>query len=138
LKHVVPGRAGKTYKVRSRLEVTLGSILNNIGTDWEYEVTNIKYKIPESNHTYKVDFTLGNGTLIEGKGYLSDHAERTKYILLKEQHPDLDLKFVFANPNKKCGGMKMTHGEWATKHKFDWCAISDHEKIKEWCVKENN
>lgn len=120
-------------KKRSKLEETFATILDDLNVDYDYEVTKIKYVVPQSNHTYLVDWTLKNGLLVETKGYLSDHAERMKYILLKEQHPELDLKFVFANPNKRCGGMKTTHAEWATKHKFDWCSITDHEKIKEWC-----
>ena len=120
-------------KKRSRLEESFATLLDEEGIKYDYEITKIDYIVPESKHKYLVDWTLPNGALIETKGYLSDHTERTKYILLKQQHPDMNLKFVFANPNKKCGGMKMTHGEWATKHGFDWCSITDHEKIKEWC-----
>lgn len=123
---------GKTIKVRSKLEIKIVDILNQGNQLWSYEVTKIPYIIPESNHTYTVDFTLNNGILIEGKGYLSDHQERHKYVLLKQQYPDLDLRFVFDNPNKLCGGTKYTHAKWADKFGFKWCSIKDVEQIQSW------
>jgi hypothetical protein len=93
---------------RSKLEERFELILKDFDVSYEYEVTKIDYIIPESSHTYTVDWTVLNGRLIETKGYLSDHAERRKYVLLKEQHPDLDLRFVFDNPAKLCGGTKMS------------------------------
>lgn len=132
LKHVVNDGTGKTIKVRSNLEVKLAAILNDTHKAWEYEVTTIPYTVPESHHKYTVDFTLLNGILIEGKGYLSDHQERHKYVLLKQQYPDLDLRFVFDNPNKLCGGTKYSHAKWADKFGFRWCSIKDVEQIQSW------
>lgn len=137
LKHVVQDGNGKIIKVRSKLEIKISDILNECTKDWQYEVTKIPYTIPESSHNYTVDFTLPNGILLEGKGYLSDHRERYKYVLLKEQHPDLDLRFVFDNINKLCGGTKMTHGAWAEKYGFKYCSIKDTEQIRTW-IKEQN
>ena len=119
-------------KRRSKLEERFESILKDFDVPYEYEVTKIDYIIPESSHTYTVDWTVLNGKLIETKGYLSDHSERRKYILLKEQHPDLDLRFVFDNPNKLCGGTKMSHAKWAEKYGFRYCSIKDTEQIKQW------
>lgn len=132
LKHVVQDGNGKTVKVRSKLETQIAAVFNDVNTPWEYEVTKISYVIPESNHTYTVDFSLGNGILIEGKGYLSDHAERKKYVLLKDQHPDLDLRFIFDNENKLCGGTKYSHATWAKKYGFKYCSIKDKQIIKDW------
>ena len=120
---------------RSKLEERFETILQEFGVTYEYEVTKIAYTIPESHHTYTVDWTILNGKLIETKGYLSDHAERRKYVLLKEQHPELDLRFVFDNPNKLCGGTKMSHAKWADKYGFKWCSIKDTEQILNW-IKE--
>ena len=117
---------------RSKLEERFESILKDFDVPYEYEVTKIDYIIPESSHTYTVDWTVLNGKLIETKGYLSDHSERRKYVLLKEQHPDLDLRFVFDNPNKLCGGTKMSHAKWAEKYGFRYCSIKDTEQIKQW------
>ena len=124
-------------KRRSKLELKFEEILKDFEVEYDYEVTKIPYTIPESKHTYTVDWTLLNGMLIETKGYLSDHQERYKYVLLKQQHPDLDLRFVFDNPNKVCGGTKMTHAKWAEKYGFKWCGIKDVEQIHSW-VKERD
>ena len=80
---------------RSKLELKFEDLLKDFEVEYKYEVTKIPYIIPESSHNYTVDWTLINGVLIETKGYLSDHKERYKYVLLKQQHPDLDLRFVF-------------------------------------------
>ena len=119
-------------KRRSKLELKFEEIIKEFDVAYDYEVTKIPYTIPESNHNYTVDWTFINGLLVETKGYLSDHKERYKYVLLKQQHPDLDLRFVFDNPNKLCGGTKMTHAKWAEKYNFPYCSIRDVEQIKQW------
>ena len=124
-------------KRRSKLELKFEEILKDFMVEYDYEVTKIPYVVPESKHVYIVDWTLLNGMLIETKGYLSDHKERYKYVLLKEQHPDLDLRFIFDNPNKLCGGTKMTHAKWAEKYNFKYCSIKDTEQLQSW-IKEKN
>lgn len=119
-------------KRRSKLELRFEAIIQEFKADYEYEVTKIPYTVPESKHYYTVDWTFKNGLLVETKGYLSDYKERHKYVLLKEQYPDLDLRFVFDNPNKLCGGTKMTHAAWAEKYGFPYCSIKDVEQIKDW------
>lgn len=124
-------------KRRSKLELHFESLLQEYGVQYEYEVTKVPYIIPASNHTYTVDWTLLNGMLIETKGYLEDHAERKKYVLIKEQHPEIDIRFVFQDPNKKCGGMKTTHAQWANKCGFKWCSIKDTEQLKKWITEDH-
>lgn len=119
-------------KRRSKLEMKFEEILIENQAEYDYEVTKISYTVPESKHTYTVDWTLLSGLLIETKGYLSDHQERNKYVLLKQQYPSLDLRFVFDNPNKLCGGTKYSHAKWADKYGFKWCSIKDTDQIKTW------
>ena len=135
-KCIVKSPDGTDVKVRSKLEEKFAGILSNFDVDWFYEISKIKYTIPESQHTYIVDFTTKNGVFWECKGYLSDYAERRKYVLLKEQNPDLDIRFVFDNPSKLCGGTKMTHAAWAKKYNFPYCGVNDLETIRAW-AKEN-
>ena len=131
LKHVVQDGTGKIVNVRSKLEIKIADILNETGQSWEYEVTKIPYVVPESNHNYTVDFTIGP-LLIEGKGYLSDYQERQKYVLIKQQYPEIDLRFIFDNCNKLVGGSKQTHAQWAEKNGFKYCSIKDTEQIQSW------
>lgn len=124
-----------TTKRRSKLELRFEDILKDNGVDYDYEITKIPYVVPQSNHKYVVDWTIRNGVLIETKGWLENLTERKKYQLIKEQHPDIDIRFVFANPQKACGGVKMTHAEWADKFGFKYCSINDTEQIVSW-IKE--
>ncbi len=121
-----------TTKRRSKLEENFEYLLNDLEVKYKYEDTKLTYTIPESKHTYLIDWSLPNNIYVETKGYLSDHKERSKYILIKEQYPNLDLRFVFMDCNKLCGGAKYSHGTWATKQGFKYCSIKDYEIIKEW------
>ena len=121
-----------TTKRRSKLEENFEYLLNDLEVKYKYEDTKLTYIVPESKHTYLIDWSLPNNIYVETKGYLSDHKERSKYILIKEQYPNLDLRFVFMDCNKLCGGAKYSHGTWATKNGFKYCSIKDYEIIKEW------
>ena len=124
---------------RSRLETNFESILKDLKVPYAYESIILPYVVPESQHKYTVDWYFPlNNIHIETKGYLSDHKERTKYLLIKQQHPNLDIRFIFLDEHKLCGGMKMTHGEWATKNGFKYCTIKDYGVIKAWVNETSN
>lgn len=137
-KHLVKDTFGDEVVVRSRLEIKIAELLTKVEVNWLYETTKIPYTVPESHHKYTVDFTLPNGVFVEGKGILADYEERRKYVLLKEQNPSLDLRFIFQDPNKKCGGMKMTHAEWAVKYGFPYCGINDTAQIISWAKEKSS
>ena len=122
----------KERQRRSKLELKFEDILIANETEYEYEVTVIPYIVPESKHKYIVDFSTNNGIQWEVKGWLSDHQERQKYLLVKQQHPNIDLRFVFDNINKLCGGTKYTHKTWCEKNGFKYCSIKDVDIIKSW------
>ena len=121
-----------TIKRRSKLEENFEYLLNDLQVQYKYEDTKLTYSVPESKHTYLIDWALPNNIYVETKGYLSDHQERTKYLLIQQQYPELDLRFVFGDCNKLCGGTKYSHGTWASKHGFLYCGIKDMEIIKQW------
>jgi hypothetical protein len=123
--------------MRSKLEERFAAILEEAGIEQEYEVKKIKYVVPESNHTYLIDFSPLKLN-IEVKGLLRDYDERHKYQLVKEQHPSLDLRFVFDSSSKKVPGTKMSHAEWAEKQGFKSCDIKDKETILGWLQEDNN
>ena len=103
---------------RSGLEEDIDNVLKQVGVDGEYEKHKISYTKPETNHTYTPDFRLPNGVFIETKGRFV-LADRKKHILIKQQHPELDIRFVFQNArNKIRKGSKTTYGDWCTKHGF--------------------
>lgn len=88
--------------------------------NFDYEEYPIKYVKPEKAAKYTPDFVLPNGLIIETKGrFLTD--DRQKMILIKQQHPDLPIRFVFSNSRQKIGKKsKTTYGMWCEKHGYPY------------------
>ena len=63
------------------------------------------------------DLVLPNGIYVEIKGFLRAESRR-KYENFKKQYPEIDLRFVFMNPNQRYQGSKRTNKQWAEKHGF--------------------
>lgn len=113
-------QAAVKHGFRSGLEEDLSESLKSQGIDGEYEQHKISYTIPATKHTYTPDFRLPNGIFIETKGRFVI-ADRKKHILIKEQHPELDIRFVFQNSrNKIRKGSKTTYADWCNKHGFKY------------------
>ena len=105
---------------RSGFENKVASALSEQKVKFEYEVTQIEYVKPETHHKYTVEFTLPNGILIETKGRWTLE-DRKKHLLIKQQHPELDIRFVFQNPNGKIRkGSKTTYADYCEKHNILW------------------
>ena len=85
---------------RSGLETRIHEQLSAQDIDGEYEQHDLKYIVPETSHTYTPDFKLPNGIFIESKGWFLP-ADRKKHLLIKEQNPDIDLRFVLQSPKGK-------------------------------------
>ncbi len=113
---------------RSGLEDVIAKQLKEAGVAFKYEKLKIKYEQPSSNRTYTPDFELPNGIIIETKGRLV-LADRKKHIWIKEQHPHLDIRFVFQNAkNKISAGSPTTYADWAEKNGFKWCNGKIHDE----------
>lgn len=104
---------------RSGLEDFLAKQIVDAGHKLYYETDRVHYIVPERSTTYTPDFKLpkkGGFFYVEAKG-LWDSADRKKHCLLKEQHPHLDIRFVFSNPRQKIyKGSKTTYGDFCEKH----------------------
>lgn len=102
---------------RSGLEETIAKDLKEAGISFLYEDKKITYQVNQVR-TYTPDFILPNGIIIETKGrFVVD--DRMKHLMIREQYPHLDLRFVFSNSrNKIRKGSKTTYGDWCTKHGF--------------------
>ena len=109
--------AGLKYGYRSGLEDRISKQLKALSIPVKYEEFKIKYEVNEVR-TYTPDFELPNGIIIESKGRFVV-ADRKKHLLIKKQHPDLDIRFVFSNSRAKINkGSKTTYGMWCDKHGF--------------------
>lgn len=111
-------RGKRTGQYKSVFERTLATNLKRRKVKFEYEPFTINYTLKK---TYTPDFVLKkNGIIIEAKGYLSPQ-DRTKMRAVKEDNPELDIRFVFANSSNKLNrSSKTTYGDWAEKNGFPW------------------
>lgn len=112
-------RIMRKTKYRSRFEIGIARALAEKGVPFEYEQEKLIY-IPKPR-TYTPDFYLpATNIYVEAKGHL-DKGDRVKMQLIKEQHPELDIRFVFMNAkNKIYRGSKTTYAAWANRHGFQW------------------
>tara|TARA_R110001606_G_scaffold289961_2_gene437865 strand:+ start:1372 stop:1827 length:456 start_codon:yes stop_codon:yes gene_type:complete len=109
---------------RSGLEESLASDLHSKGVSFEYEEHRLPYKVPSRIAHYTPDFYIttksGKVIVVESKGRFVT-ADRQKMLLVKAQHPHLDIRMVFSNPNTKISKQsKTTYGKWCQKHGFKY------------------
>ena len=108
---------GIKYGYRSGLESKVSQQLAEAGVDFEYESFKIEYEVNEVRK-YTPDFRLPNGIIVETKGRFLP-ADRKKHLLIQQQRPDLDIRFVFTNSSAKLNkGAKSTYADWCRKHGF--------------------
>ena len=114
---------------RSGLEERVAKELNEAGVGYEYESVKVKYDVHETR-TYTPDFILKKGYIIvETKGRFTT-ADRKKHLLIKRQHPKLDIRFVFQTSRAKLyKGAKSTYADWCDKHGFMY---ADKSIPEEW------
>ena len=124
----------KSLGYRSGLEVKVAKQLEEAGVKAEYETTKIKYRV-EEGHTYTPDFVLPNGIIVETKGrFVLD--DRKKHLLVKSQHPHLDIRFVFTNSKTKIRkGSPTSYADWCSKNGFTY---ADKLIPKEWLDGNDN
>lgn len=76
--------------------------------------------VPAKEHSYKPDFRLNNGIIVETKG-LWARDDRQKMVIVKEQHPEFDIRMVFSNAMAKISkGSKTTYAKFCETHDIKW------------------
>lgn len=133
---------GIAYGFRSGFEKTASDELEELGVDFTYEKTKIEYTKPAKKARYTPDFIITTRLdgvtkkkrplVIETKGrFLA--SDRQKHLLIQNQHPELDIRFVFQNAKSKIAkGSKTTYAMWAEKNGFQWAHKSiPHKWIDE-------
>lgn len=97
----------------SGLESLNAKYLDEAGADYEYEPFKMEFVQPAKPRKYTPDFVLPNGIVIDTKGRWVTE-DRQKFKLLVQQHPDIDIRMVFSDPNTKIGKKsKTTYGMYA-------------------------
>ena len=110
---------------RSKLEVEGARQLVENGVEWSYESEKVPYVVPARTANYIPDFPIGKKggkrIYLEFKGWPFEAKDRQKMLLVKEQHPDKDIRFIFQNASQKLyTGSKTTVSMWANEHGFKW------------------
>jgi hypothetical protein len=119
---------GLKYGYRSGLEESVAEQLENAGMPYFYETTKIEYDVKETRK-YTPDFILPNGIIVETKGRFVA-ADRKKHLLIKSQHPFIDIRFVFSNSKQKISkGSKTTYADWCDKFGFKY---ADKQIPEDW------
>lgn len=104
---------------RSGLEEETALYLKDKKVSFTYEKEKIKW-LDMKYRTYTPDFVLGNGIIIETKGRFVA-SDRRKHKEVRQQHPDLDIRFVFSNSNQRLyKGAKSSYGDWCSKNGFKY------------------
>lgn len=108
---------------RSGLEEDTAQQIRDAGHEVLYETERISYEWPARSATYRPDFKLpkpGGFFHVETKGVWTVE-DRQKHHLIREQHPDLDIRFVFSNQNNKLyRNSPTTYAAYCEKHGFTY------------------
>lgn len=106
---------------RSGLEEVLGKQLDDAGIRYEYEKLTVSYIPSPKPKRYKPDYVLlDNGIIVEGKGRF-ETPDRQKHLLVKAQHPDLDIRFVFSNARARISKQsRTTYAMWCLSKGFPY------------------
>jgi len=85
-----------------------------------YESLTIRYERPATPSRYTPDFVLRNGIVVESKGRFVT-ADRKKHLLVKAQHPDIDIRFVFSNSRTRISKQSQTtYADWCQHKGFQY------------------
>lgn len=121
-KKLTPRQKALAAGFRSGLEEAVADEYKANEISVAYEKDLIRYIIPERGARYTPDFVQPNGIIIETKGRF-ETKDRQKHILIKDQHPDLDIRFVFSNPRSRISkASATTYAMWCEKHGFQYAA----------------
>ena len=97
-------------KLKSGLEEVIFSFLSSENVSFSYETLRITFDQPTQKRTYTPDFPIKKSFIIEAKGNFNS-ADRKKHKLIKAQHPEYDIRFIFSNLKAEAPGV--TLGSWS-------------------------
>lgn len=118
---------------RSGLERQVARQLDLAGVTYDYEEEVIRYEKPARPARYTPDWRIktrsGKEIIVETKGRFVTE-DRQKHLLIREQHPERDIRFVFSNSNTRISKTShTTYAKWCETHGFPY---ADRFIPKEW------
>ena len=107
---------------KSGLEDDIAKQLEEQGKVVSYETMKIIWE-DFTVRSYRPDFPLDNGIIIESKGRFLT-ADRKKHLAIQKQHPEKDIRFVFSNSrayySAKTTKNRKTYGDWCDANGFKY------------------
>ncbi|QXV72566.1 endonuclease I [Pseudomonas phage QAC] len=126
-------KGARTGAFRSGLEDRNAKHMDKLGVSYDFERFHINYVVPARDAKYTPDFLLSNGIIIETKG-IWEVDDRKKHLLIREQHPALDIRLVFSNSNSKIyKGSPTSYADFCKKHGIQY---ADKLIPREWLKEE--
>ena len=103
---------------KSGLEDLTAAQIAAAGLPVNYETVKVRFVQPEKARTYTPDFPLDNGIIVETKGRF-ETGDRQKHKWIKEQHPNLEIRFVFSRSSTRLSKKSpTTYAAWCEQHGF--------------------
>lgn len=122
----------KRGNYKSVFEFRISKALKSSKLKAEYEADTFEYSRPSS---YTPDWKIRTGLYIESKGYFAP-ADRRNLTAFRAQHPDIEIRLLFANANNKLHRKsKITYAAWAEKNGFKWADFYKDGLPLEWFAK---
>lgn len=117
---LTPLQVSLKHGFRSGLEGRVAAELEAAGVAYDYETIKIPFVQPAKKRTYCPDYWLPNGIVVETKGrFLSE--DRQKHLWVREQHPLMDLRFVFSSSKTRITPRSTTtYADWCHKNGFQF------------------
>ena len=95
-------RISEKVKLKSGLEEVIHSFLLSKDVSFSYETLKIFFDQPTQKKSYTPDFPINKSFIVETKGNFNS-ADRKKHKLIREQHPEYDIRFIFSNSRTRRG-----------------------------------
>jgi len=123
----------KRSELRSGFEFKVLKCLQTSGLEFEYETEKLEYIVPEHTKRYIPDFIVktpkGRTIYCEAKGrWLA--GDRKKHLMVKEQHPDKDIRILFMKDLPIRKGSSTLYSTFCRKHGITF-AVSANGTIPE-------
>lgn len=109
-------RKAKAEGYRSGFESKVAEALTEAGVTYQYETVTIPFT---AERKYLPDFCT-KAFYIEAKGRFTA-SDRAKHLAIKEQHPEVEVRFVFQRNNTLSTRTTTRYSDWCAKHGYKWC-----------------
>ena len=115
---------------RSKFQEAIAELLDERGVAYTHEGEAIEYRKPERTAKYTPPFALCTGIILQQKGRFVT-ADRQKHILIKQQFPNREVRFIFWDAQARISKLSdTTYAAWCDRYGFTWTCYKANRKAK--------